>query len=66
MNIIEAARAMRDGKKVRMSSYRVDEWVLYERDNVAMLTGTEGPEEAWMFISDLLADDWEVVDEQNV
>ena len=68
VNIIEAARAMERCKKVRRSGWRKGAHIYqgnwYFQSEFYVMTQDGVPER--FEVTDFLADDWEVVNEQNV
>lgn len=66
MNIIEAAKAMREGKRVRRPGD--DNGAMLWMDNSPggpALVRNQWQEREYMWMEDLLADDWEAVDENG-
>lgn len=61
MNIIEAAQAMRKGKKVRRLEWRKDSW-LAEYVAARYMHDDESSRASCIGTEDLLATDWEIVE----
>lgn len=60
MNIIEAARAMREGKRVRRKSDDDGAFLRLHEDGESAMNQLDRRES--LRIDDLLADDWEIVE----